>query len=157
MSDSGYMAWLKVLPDGRIESVVWCLGTTGPLDHPIVCTDFAQYGELRARGGQQLFWDEKLKTLGRKHDVRWLVQPGRVLGVGDRMRAELVGLPEDYRAPVPVRIGADDVSLDYPYVIDLGWENAARLSLQVTDNASIVQRTPTNVQFVERRKVAEEA
>jgi len=156
MSESGYLAWLKVLPDGRIESVTWCLGT-GPADHPVVCSDVSMYGELRARGGQLLFWDENRFGLGRKHDVRWLIQPGRVLGVGDRMKAELVGLPEDYREPLPIKIGTDDVTLEYPYVIDLSWENAARVTLQLQDHARVVQRNPITVQFLERRQPAEEA
>lgn len=145
----GYKTWMKVAPDGTIESVVWRLGDTAPPDHPVLCTDPKCEPELRKNGGTNLYYTGK-KVKARR-PVRWHAAP-TVAAVGETIRLELTGLPDDSRHPVKVQIGTERYTLEYPYAIDLEWENAARVGVQIVDEPEMVQSTFMHVQFVERRK-----
>lgn len=146
----GYRTWLKVLPNGIIESSVWCLGNP-PEGHTVLSTDPEFDTELRKNGGQNLWWS--VDHIVRKHQVAWLASPGSVVPVGDEIKLTLMGLPEIYRAPVPIIVGDTPAQLEYPYVLHLGWTNPVRVNVRVDEDAApeIRQKILMNVQFVERR------
>jgi len=143
-----YRTWLKIGPDGAIVSVVWRLGDTPPLDHPVLCTEAEHEHELRKNAGRNLHFAGN--RVCRRTPVRWVASPP-VAAVGETIRLELGGMPAE-RGPVRVRIGNDVHELPPPYVIELGWENAARVGIDVADAPDLVQTAPMHVQFVERRR-----
>ncbi len=142
-----YRTWLNVAPDGSIVSVVWQFGDTPPADHPVQCTDPELEPQLRKDAGVNLYYDGK--RVRRRRPVRWHATP-HTAAVGETIRLELVGLPPEHSAPVRVRVGQESHELTHPYVIELGWENPARVSVQ-TDEPALAQSSFVNVQFVERR------
>jgi hypothetical protein len=124
------------------------LGDSAPADHPVLCTDPEFEGELRKGGGTNLYHDGK--GVRRRTPVRW-VASATSAAVGETIRLELAGLPADYRASVKVRVGQDTVELAHPYVLELGWENAARVGVSLAHVPELVQTLLMNVQFVDRR------
>lgn len=146
----GYKTWMKVLPDGTIESTIWRLGAPPPGDpHTVECADKEHEHELRKNGGTFLYHDGG--KVCRRRRVHWVVGRGTV-AVGEVVRLHLAGLPEDHRAPVRVLVGQDEVELPYPYVLDLGWENPARVGIRLAHDPKMVQTAHVNVQFLERRQ-----
>jgi hypothetical protein len=145
----GYKTWMHVTADGTIESVVWRLGDTAPPDHPVLCTDPKWEPELRKSAGANLFYNGK--KIKKRHPVRWLATPATA-AVGETIRLQLVGLPDDFRRNVTVQIGEERHKLKHPYEIRLGWKNAARVGVQIVDEPEITQTIFMHVQFVERRQ-----
>ncbi len=145
----GYKTWINVAPDGTIVSTVWQHGRhPAPADHPVLCRDPEHEPELRKNAGLNLYHDGT--SVRRRRAVRWHMN-GTTAPVGETIRLELAGLPPEHRAPVRVRVGEQPYTLEHPYVIELGWENAARVGVEL-DEPTLVQTAPAHVQFVERRR-----
>lgn len=144
-----YRTWMNVAPDGSIVSVVWRLGEDAPADHPVLCTNPELDPQLRKDAGLNLYYDGK--HVRRRRPVRWHATPKAVAAVGETISLQLAGLPAEHRTPVRVRVGEQAYTLEHPYLIELGWENPARVSVQV-DEPTLMQSSFVNVQFVERRQ-----
>lgn len=145
-----YKAWLKVQDDGTIESVYW--GMRQPPEGHTVEASSDEYGpELRRSGGQNLYYDQASATVCRRTPVRWVGRP-TVVAVGDTIKLQLAGLPDGYRKPVSLQVGQDRLKLKHPYSLTLGWENPARVAVQIVDEPTLVQPELLIVQFVERRQ-----
>lgn len=142
-----YRTWLKVEADGSISESVWCLGDP-PEGFSTLCTDKELEGELRKNGGTNLYHDGQ--RLQRRTPLRWISSMPSA-AVGETIRLELAGLPDGYRDPISVIVGEERYRLEHPYAIELGWENPARVGIQV-DEPALVQTSSTHVQFLERRQ-----
>lgn len=146
-----YRTWMRVAPDGTIESVVWRLerpGAAPPTDHPVLCTERDHEPELRKNAGTNLHHDGK--CVRRRKPVVWR-SPKPSVAVGETIRLHLTGLPADFRRPIKIQVGEERHTLEHPYMIDLEWANAARVAIQVVDEPDITQESFMHVQFSERR------
>jgi hypothetical protein len=147
----GYKTWMKVAPDGTIESVVWQHDRhPAPTEHPVPCVDKEHEHELRKNAGLYRYCDGG--RVRHRTAVHWIVNGRGSAAVGENIRLHLAGLPEGYREPVRVLVGDLEVDLAHPYILDLGWENPARVGIRLAHDPKMVQTAHMNVQFLERRQ-----